>query len=97
MVGITEAEGYYVPRECKRLLQTARLTVQTLRDLGFHDLADAEVPRLRELLRRSGSSDKLVLITSTGLYHTRITQPWGDRPIQVLTLKAALPSAQADV
>ena len=44
------------------------------------DLADAELPRLRELLRRSGSSDKLVLVTSTGLCHTRITQPWGDPP-----------------
>lgn len=93
MVGITEAEDYYVPKECKRLLQTARLTVRTLRDLGFHDLADSEVPRLRELLRRSGSSDKLVLITSTGLCYTRITQPWGDPPAGALALEAALPSA----
>jgi hypothetical protein len=66
--------------------------VRTLRDLGFHDLADAELPRLRELLHRSGISDRLVLITSQGLFHTRITQPWGDRPDRALALVAAFPS-----
>jgi hypothetical protein len=78
MPKIVEAVDYYVPKECRTLLRIAKLTIQTLRDLGHHDLADAEMPRLWELYLRSGSSSRLVIITSEGFCHTRITQPCRD-------------------
>lgn len=76
-MNVLEVREYFVPSECATLLRDAGLLVATLRSLGLDDLADAEIPRLRELARRAGPSDRIVIVTDQGLCYTRITQPWG--------------------
>lgn len=72
-----EAFGLYIPSECTGLFNTAVLALVTCLELDESEAAREMVPRLCELRRRAGTSDRVVLVTDEGSCFTRLTQVHG--------------------
>jgi len=66
---------FYVPRECVGVYNNAVLTMFTLIQLGHIEDARAMIPRIIELRKRAGPSDRMVIVTDRGPCFTRSKPP----------------------